>query len=930
MACPYVEKGACQGEACVSRLPAPIVLMAAMDLTATPGGSAVTYRGQAGEFMAMVTVDNYVVPCRGEVTAPNDAAIAPGTEVFRLGLQGEGAYRLLVGTHSAQSDTGEPDNISYDARCPGLSEQWVELQAGDGSRGWVPADHEKLDGLSYYSSFGPDFDGVSLPDWLANMIPPFSFVMAVRKDVGICGLTGRPLRDDEIRHHFAGARFPINSLTGNSMGDSADRVYTSLDAQGNWTGIYVHDGAKGATPASLRVKDNRMCIEGDGLRSSCYEISICLESNLDAHLPSYFLGIRDDGDVQEFFGLTQNARTKIERARPGPQPASRRILYSRDMLGMSPEDFAQCGLEPDPASCWRSAGVPEALASGYANLMVNTDWGGALLEFVELGVADYARIDDPNRNRIARWEGTVNYSGTNSGQFGDNDLSLRYSNYELPIHQQWPAATLRYAGAPVIYTSYNEDVGGDITLSVRQAYAVINGCTACPVVGQMITETKHYGWHVNTEVADVENFGREVSQADIMDSKARNYFADLNRPALEQLQSSPILLQRLLSRYGFYHHAIDGAIGALTRTALRDFQHEHCLPITGVLDAQTANAVVHARDLWGGCAGDAVPGLDGPFYSTSPLSAEISGMNVAATADETPDVTENTVPAPEEPTDASEDVVTIGGTVVRGNVIDLATLNFETDRAIAVMLGADQKRLANALKQRSTGDVFEDQRRANERFDRVLGYADEFRKLREKYGPPAILVKGLKLAVSQPKLNAGAIYVEVGRRIEVSNQDMCGLPSVVRIVSPVQSLSSTRSHFIFSYPSGDWVNVYSSANLFASGCEGSTNQEIGLTPEGDLVKLASNDYMRYHFADMNLGEALFRKMERDGAKADVICYLNQISTRDSSDPMICQVGGVAIWDENDVLIYMKEWAYDITKSEWAWREVWGEIDPTVH
>jgi len=45
-------------------------------------------------------------------------------------------------------------------------------------------------------------------------------------------------------------------------------------------------------------------------------------------------------------------------------------------------------------------------------------------------------------------------------------------------------------------------------------------------------------------------------------------------------------VQRRLARGGYYHGAIDGVIGAGTRTAVRAFERNNGLPVDGVIDTQ--------------------------------------------------------------------------------------------------------------------------------------------------------------------------------------------------------------------------------------------------------------------------------------------------------------------------------------------------------
>jgi peptidoglycan hydrolase-like protein with peptidoglycan-binding domain len=48
--------------------------------------------------------------------------------------------------------------------------------------------------------------------------------------------------------------------------------------------------------------------------------------------------------------------------------------------------------------------------------------------------------------------------------------------------------------------------------------------------------------------------------------------------------SLPVAVQRRLAHLGYYHGAIDGDIGPHSRRAIRHYQADHGLPVTGDID----------------------------------------------------------------------------------------------------------------------------------------------------------------------------------------------------------------------------------------------------------------------------------------------------------------------------------------------------------
>ena len=49
-------------------------------------------------------------------------------------------------------------------------------------------------------------------------------------------------------------------------------------------------------------------------------------------------------------------------------------------------------------------------------------------------------------------------------------------------------------------------------------------------------------------------------------------------------ESLPVAVQRRLAHLGYYHGAIDGEIGPHSRRAIRRYQADHGLPVTGDID----------------------------------------------------------------------------------------------------------------------------------------------------------------------------------------------------------------------------------------------------------------------------------------------------------------------------------------------------------
>jgi hypothetical protein len=60
--------------------------------------------------------------------------------------------------------------------------------------------------------------------------------------------------------------------------------------------------------------------------------------------------------------------------------------------------------------------------------------------------------------------------------------------------------------------------------------------------------------------------------------------------------SVEVFVQDALARRGYYEGRVDGVIGSETRSAIREFQHDNGLPVTGRINSQLMQALQTGRD----------------------------------------------------------------------------------------------------------------------------------------------------------------------------------------------------------------------------------------------------------------------------------------------------------------------------------------------
>lgn len=88
------------------------------------------------------------------------------------------------------------------------------------------------------------------------------------------------------------------------------------------------------------------------------------------------------------------------------------------------------------------------------------------------------------------------------------------------------------------------------------------------------------------EVKPGTPFGLELTEP-LNLSASRPGSERVDFPSTEMIRQA----QRALQDQGYYNGPIDGVLGPRTQQAIRDFQHDHRLPVTGQLDDQTASAL---------------------------------------------------------------------------------------------------------------------------------------------------------------------------------------------------------------------------------------------------------------------------------------------------------------------------------------------------
>ncbi len=75
-----------------------------------------------------------------------------------------------------------------------------------------------------------------------------------------------------------------------------------------------------------------------------------------------------------------------------------------------------------------------------------------------------------------------------------------------------------------------------------------------------------------------------------------NYYPDNGYSGQNGSASIQALVQDSLARRGYYDGPVDGVVGSGTRSAIREFQRDNGLPVTGRIDSQLVQTLQIGRD----------------------------------------------------------------------------------------------------------------------------------------------------------------------------------------------------------------------------------------------------------------------------------------------------------------------------------------------
>lgn len=173
--CPFVVKGSCEGEGCVTR--GPMRATEDVVLVAFPGSDVIITRVHAGDKVFTEYGEVWLAPCKTRVTTKTEQPLPhAGSFFWRLRYVGEGFSEYWSRARTLQFEDSSMDTISTGANgwekdaCNGKTHrEWLLMVDANGRRGWTDAPNV-FAGSDRYS--GDDPSGA--PDWIRarEKMPP--------------------------------------------------------------------------------------------------------------------------------------------------------------------------------------------------------------------------------------------------------------------------------------------------------------------------------------------------------------------------------------------------------------------------------------------------------------------------------------------------------------------------------------------------------------------------------------------------------------------------------------------------------------------------------------------------------------------------------------------------------------------------------------
>lgn len=249
----------------------------------------------------------------------------------------------------------------------------------------------------------------------------------------------------------------------------------------------------------------------------------------------------------------------------------------------------------------------------------------------------------------------------------------------------------------------------------------------------------------------------------------------------------------------------------------------------------------------------------------------------------------------------------IGEMVLSDGVLDASTIDSEGYLALALWLGLKQSNIPRGFATK-TGDVFEDTRNAQERVDRLLGYAEQLKILQQQFGAIRMEFTNVLLEVPMPRLNIGFFYAN-DAKFDISEATLCGLPSEVSLFK--DELDSSPYIIYLGYPRMEtWT-------ISDCGYSDSRKSLLRAAADGEFGILRRNFEFSYKFTDLGIGEPIYRGWEQAGATADYKCVINHLPDSNRYQKIGCNVSDLRIKSGDGKQIYTITWSGDAYEEEFS-------------
>ena len=567
--CPYPREHACEGSGCW--IDGRRQAVERTQLFAAPGVPEIVGELRPGEIALAETSTVFLVPCRARV--PQDMpeswqgsyfyapALTRGQTAYRMEDAGEGTFRFLVDGQIAWPSL----DIEIVATCPYQAETWVRLRLRNGTVGWTDKTYDLRDSSRHIEPV----DAAADPEGFAAL--PVN-----RRSLGDgCSEPRPPLDRDGLVSLIAGRTLGGVTASGTFWTETLGRG-ADLAAGGRAETVFQRRGG-GPVPGLYRFGEDRICFTYGTLTEwSCKQVQPCTMDRAAYALVDPETGTASSLILDVLANEPSERASSTEAARDTRSFGEHTVLEPLDWIAIRQCKDESVGDRSKWSDCLRRLGAD------YSALALSERLNDEVIatRFWDFGRVDVIEVHNPFLANTNDYPLFVN--GTPDViPVPFVEIERFTDSASRALLRRYPAAMLHGALSGPFHRALS-----DGTQRLVFATPVTDGCRACDVLGSALVayEFDAEGRQIGVAPIGLVGDGR-WAEITTEDELAAKLMRDLKA------------LQVRLNLHGYEAGTMDGVPGPRTEAALRAFQSENCLGVTGAIDLATAQALAKNENM---------------------------------------------------------------------------------------------------------------------------------------------------------------------------------------------------------------------------------------------------------------------------------------------------------------------------------------------